>query len=196
VPIDMQARAQELERACYEVVSAAELAELRARHAAEPRLQRISGIHDIETVRALGELGVTGDTIFAFELVPLIEVAWADGAMQAKERDAILRAAAARGIAPDSPRGRVLRGWLEKRPTRALITAWTSYISALVERLTAKQRKTLTAQMIERAGEIARAAGGFLGLSSISEAEENKLDQLESAFKFPEQFARLFDADH
>lgn len=198
--IDIGDRARALERACYAVASDERLAELEATHAAvgagAAGLKRVSGIHDSDTLQTLAELGVTASTMFAFELVPLIEVAWADGEMHEREREAIVRAAQGRNIAPDSAEGHVLRGWLEKRPTRALIDAWTGYISALVERLTAKQRKALTAQMVERAGAVAKAAGGFLGLASISAAEDEVLDQLEAAFKFPEQFASVFDADH
>src|SRR5687768_17910915 len=47
-------------------------------------------------------LGVTLDTGSAFILVPLVEVAWADGDISPAERDTILHIARQRGVAPGS----------------------------------------------------------------------------------------------
>ena len=198
VRLDLQARARALEAACFDGLPDDDIARLREENAAQPGvdgLRRASGLIDPDTLDALATAGISADTMFAFALVPLIEVAWADDEIHPRERAAIMGGAADAGITPDSADAAVLTGWLERRPPRTLVAAWTGYISALVQHLTAKQRKDLMRQVVDRAAHVARAAGGLLGLASISEAERNKLDELESAFKFPEQFAGVFDAD-
>jgi len=67
------------------------------------KLAEASGLTDIDLVDRLVGLGIRASTLAALTLVPLIEVAWADDRMEAKERDAILAAAAATGraVAPD-----------------------------------------------------------------------------------------------
>jgi uncharacterized membrane protein YebE (DUF533 family) len=58
------------------------------------------------------ELWIRAETVAALSVVPLVEVAWADGALNAKERRAIVERAA---IAPDSTEGALLEVWLDRR---------------------------------------------------------------------------------
>ena len=53
---------------------------------AEQSLMQASGIRDTQILRKLVELGIEADTWAAISLVPLIEVAWADGNVDPKER--------------------------------------------------------------------------------------------------------------
>ena len=89
------------------------------RLAAELRLKRItdeakdgigeaSGIRDEAVLDKLVELGIGAETLTAMTLVPLVEVAWADGQMDAKERHAILKGAEAQGIGAGTPSGMLL----------------------------------------------------------------------------------------
>ena len=119
----------------------------------------------------------------ALGLVPLIEVAWADGRMEDAERKAVLTAARARGIDDASPAGLLLDGWLSNSPPPRLLEVWTEYVKALSESLDAAARDALRDDVIGRAREVAEAAGGFLGMSSkISQAERAMLERLEAAF--------------
>lgn len=131
----------------------------------------------------LAELGIGVDTIEALVLVPLVEVAWADGKMDARERDAVLRAAEARGLAPGTPGRALLEAWTEQRPARELMESWSAYIGALCQDLSADHRWNLEEQIVGEARAVAEAAGGFLGIAKVSKQEEAVLAQLEAAFR-------------
>ena len=66
-------------------------------------LEQISGIHDAGVLDTLMAMHVAKDTFAAFALYPLVEVAWADGQVDEKERKAFLMAVAEHGLAPGSP---------------------------------------------------------------------------------------------
>ena len=64
-----------------------------------------------------------------------------------------------------------------------LLDAWVHYIQGLCEVLEPTERDTLKKSLMDRARQVAEAAGGFLGLSSkVSNAEKKMLAQLEKAF--------------
>src|SRR5437763_2479063 len=64
-----------------------------ARATAHQELRKASGMTDPALLDQLVALGMTGKTVAALSLVPLIWVAWADGVIQDNERTAILHAA-------------------------------------------------------------------------------------------------------
>ena len=61
-------------------------------------LAHVSGILDEQVLLNLVKAGVRAETLAAVTLIPLVEVAWSDGAVTADERTAILKAAAESGI--------------------------------------------------------------------------------------------------
>ena len=74
------------------------------------------GLEDKALLDRLVELGIRVDTVEALVLVPLAMVAWADGKMDAREREAVLRGAEASGIAPGSPAYQLLDTWTIAAP--------------------------------------------------------------------------------
>lgn len=178
-------RRKALEEQFFNKENADKIAKLRAskeRDAIKERLRTESGMTDESVLDKLVELGINADTVHALSLVPLVMVAWADGSMHDHEREAILHGATGKGIEESSKPYELLVGWLSKRPGSELMDAWESYITALLEHLTAKQQEILAAQVIDRAREVAKVAGGFLGIASISAAEEKVLARVEAAF--------------
>ncbi len=151
-----------------------------------------SGIADEVVSARLVDLGVPPSVQIALSLVPLIEVAWADGEIQDEEREALERAAEANGMVTGSPSRTALSAWLAERPDE-LLDAWVGFVAALLENLSAGERMRLAADVLDRARTIAEAAGGFLGLATVSDSEQAILRKLDHAFKFPEQFATLFE---
>jgi hypothetical protein len=142
-------------------------------------LSLASGITDEGTLRLLVDLEVSMDLLSALALVPLMEVAWADGHIDDKERAAILQAADAQGIDRDSPAYDLLAKWLDRRPTARLFDAWRDYIVALMEPLLAAERAQLRDALLGRARRVAEAAGGFLGVGAVSREEAQVLERLE-----------------
>ena len=161
----------------------AKLRELKAKEASREELSRISGIKNTAILDRLVELGIHAETLVALSIVPLAEVAWADGAIDAKEAQAILDRAAKSGVTPGSPSHDLLKSWLERRPEPRLLTAWIHMVQGINENLTAEQVEALRAGLVERVQAVARASGGVLGVGKVSSAEAEMIRQLESAFR-------------
>ena len=143
-------------------------------------LSAASGISDDAVLEQLVALEIRSDTLAALSLVPLVEVAWADGTMDDSERSAILSAAADSGLSAES--ASLLEGWLATQPSSKVLSAWKNYVSALTSTMDAAARDSLKQELLSRARAVAESAGGFLGIGKISREEEEKLEELERAF--------------
>ncbi len=146
-------------------------------------LAAASHIQDPAVLDRLLELGLGAETLSALTLVPLVLVAWADGDLSDLERDAVMEAAAQKGIHPDSPGHALLAGWLRTKPGPQLVAAWKDYVHSLARPLDLDARRELEIHVMDQARKVADAAGGFLGLTSrISVAEREMLSDLSPAF--------------
>jgi uncharacterized tellurite resistance protein B-like protein len=143
-------------------------------------LSAASGITDDAVLEQLVTLDIRSDTLAALSLVPLVEVAWADGSMDDSERSAILSAAEDSGISDES--AALLDGWLVTQPGSEMLSAWKDYISALTSTMDTAARDNLEQELLGRARRVAESAGGFLGIGTISPDEEDKLEELARAF--------------
>jgi len=159
-----------------------QLIERAEKQAAKDALREASGITDEDVLDELVAHDVNVDRLAALTLVPLVLVAWADGTIQSKERKAILDAAAAKGIERGSLPCQLLENYLREPPDGKLLGIWEDYVGTFAKSLPAKQRETLKKDLLGRARDVAEAAGGFLGLATISEAEQAMLEELESTF--------------
>jgi len=183
----LKATARALEDSFFAKENARILQELRAASALEEKkideFREYLNIESEEVLDALIDLEVEPETLIAFTLVPLVEVAWADGVIQPKEREAILKAAIESGVVDGSPTCTLLRNWLQTPPDPVLLETWRGYIEELMNSLGERAKTHLKSSSIGRARAVAEAAGGFLGIGSISAAEKKKLEELEWAFE-------------
>ena len=174
--------ARALEDAFFARENARLLEQLRAKAQQEERrkaLREVIRIPDEQLVDHLLELGLGPETVLAVTMVPLAMVAWADGAVQPKEREAILRAAEDNGIAPGSIARQLLEGWLTQPPSAELVDAWRRYVAAIWPSLSPQEHEEIRRSGLERARSVAEAAGGFLGLGSrVSAKERAMLDEI------------------
>ena len=181
----LKAKAKALEDSFFAKENERILRELRAASAREEKKKEFReylNIDNDEIIGALVDLEVEPETLIAFSLVPLVEVAWADGEIQPKERDAIIKAAIEQGVEEGSPTCDLLRNWLQKKPDAKLLEVWKGYIDELKTSLGDRSKEHLKSGTLGRARAIAEAAGGFLGVASISAAEKKMLDELEWSF--------------
>ena len=147
------------------------------------RLREVSGVRDEAVLDRLIQLNVAPETFAAMALIPLVRVAWADLRVQGPERDAILKAAEASGIAANSPARRLLDKWLASPPTKELIETWKAYVHALMAHVSDEDRELFRESLVERARSVAAAAGGILGLGKpVAICEQVVLDELAAAF--------------
>jgi hypothetical protein len=146
-------------------------------------LQKVSGITDEKVLDKLVALNIRPETLASLAMVPLVEIAWADGSLTGEERDAILKAAVKSGFAKGSIDYVLIENWLSRRPPDSLLEAWTHYIEGLCANLNKIQIAHIRDEMIDHGRDIAEASGGFLGLGSkISKAEQAMIDRLKAAF--------------
>lgn len=143
-------------------------------------LSAASGITDDAVLENLIALDVRSDTLAALSLVPLVEVAWADGTMDDSERIAILSAAKDTGLSGES--AALLDEWLAARPSYKVLSAWKDYVSGLASTMDATAKDKLKHELLGRSRTVAESAGGFLGIGKISSEEEDKLEELARAF--------------
>jgi hypothetical protein len=163
------------------------LAALRAEAAARERkaaLADASGIADADLIAQLDELDVCGETLAAVCLIPLIAVAWSDGAVDGGEKKAVMAAAEEAGVKDGHPAHDLLERWLGKKPDDTLLGVWRSYVRELLPKLTGLARAALKKEIIGHAQMVAKATGGILGLGNkISAAEQTVIDDLAATFE-------------
>jgi hypothetical protein len=182
----MDDRRSALEEAFFAEQDAAlrrRLREADAERSKKEALSAASGITDGAVLERLAALGIAGDTVAALSLVPLVAVAWADGAIDGRERGAVLAGAAEVGVGRQDVSHQLLDRWLAERPPPGLLAAWTDYARAVSATMDDEAKRALRAQLLGRTRKVAEAAGGVLGIGrKVSDAEEAVLRSLESAF--------------
>ncbi len=140
------------------------------------------GVDDPEMLRELQKLGFTADTVALLPLVPVVEVAWADGDIAAAERDAIMGLARTRGIADGSAAAHQLTAWLADRPAPDVFSGATRLIRALIDGPAGGP--TLSADdLVGYCESIASASGGLFGLRKISAEERAALESIAARLK-------------
>lgn len=183
--VTLEERGRALEDQFFEKENAQKLAAMKEKLTAQStreELRKASGMSDDAVLDKLVALGLTPKTIAALSLVPLIQVAWADGEIQDNERTAILQGAHGKGLEQGTDGYELLQGWLRTKPSEDLFTAWEAYIKALTGQLNEEQARLLRNQIVGFAKMVAAAAGGILGFGKVSGSEEKVLTRIESAF--------------
>jgi tellurite resistance protein len=148
----------------------------------ELALSEATGISDEAVLHELTAAGFTCETMLALSLVPLVQVAWADGSIDDRERAAILDAAQSVGHSRDSLSFQLLEKWLDRPPEEKVMVAWKDFVRALSNIISPEARQKLKTDLLRRARQVAKASGGFLGIHKISAAERRVLNELEGVF--------------
>jgi len=154
----------------------------KERAAAREELSGASGISDTKILDALLDVEVSASGLTAFALVPLVEVAWADGKLDGNERASILDAAEKQGVLAGSDARELLEHWLDSPTAPSLLRAWIEYTKELCTEFGQKRKDALCKEVIGRARAVAESAGGLLGIGAISSDEQEVLRLLEAAF--------------
>jgi hypothetical protein len=150
---------------------------------ARQELEAASGLRDPELLQELQALGFTPDTVSLLPLVPIVQVAWAEGSVTDAERALIVKLARERGITPGSPADLELAAWLGERPSDDVFTRATRLIRAMLDRPAGEGPAVSADDPMRHCEEIAAASGGVLGFRRISAEERALLRQIEAALK-------------
>jgi hypothetical protein len=128
---------------------------------------------DPALLRELEELGFTPETVALLPLMPLVQMAWAEGGVSDAERKLIVQLARARGMAEGSAADRQLSTWLSSRPSNDVFARATRLIRAMLDKPVTDHGLTAD-DLVKYCENIAAASGGILGINRIS-AEERAL---------------------
>jgi len=148
------------------------LRERRAREADRQKMAEMMGVDDQDVLEALQDLGYTSDTIPLLHIVPLVEVAWAEGGVADRERAMIFKIAEARGVQPDSVAHEMLAHWLENKPSERFFENSLRAIRVIFDFLPEEQRLAGRRDLIAYCSQIASAvASGIFGRGGITDDE-------------------------
>ena len=142
------------------------------------RMAEQSGVADQEILRDLQALGYTPETLMLLHVVPLVQMAWAEGSVSDSERDLIVQAARTRGVDKDSAADRQLAAWLADRPSDELFAKTLRAIGAILESRPPEERDATQKDLVARVTAIASASGGILGFGKVSPQEQQVLARI------------------
>lgn len=148
----------------------------------EKALAEATGIDDKRVLDELITVDIRMETLRAFRLFPAIYVAWCDRVLDTKERDAVLSAVDQVGFRPGTSSYQLIAAWLKQPPGPELLAAWKDYVASLSTIVSRDALDNLKTDALGKAKQIAQAAGGILGLSTISAKERVALQELEAIF--------------
>ncbi len=150
---------------------------------AKTELSTRTGLSDPALIAELGALGFTPDTISVLPLVPVVQMAWAEGGITPAERDMLIRLARGRGIAAGGAADQQLSDWMARRPSDDVFARAMRLIRAMLDTGTAVDGSLNADDVIKYSESIAAASGGLFGIGKISAEERETLGQIVSALK-------------
>ena len=154
---------------------------LRQRAAADATRQQLSeqvGVADEEILADLQALGYTPETVSLLHLVPLVQMAWAEGGVSDRERELIVEAARARGIEAGTPADALLTQWLTTQPSEQVFERNLRVIRAILQSRPEAERDASRSDLLSTATAIAEASGGVLGFRAVSPEERALLARI------------------
>lgn len=134
-------------------------------------------------VEALQAHGFTPETIALLPLIPLVQMAWAEGGVSDAERTIVVQFARARAIPEGSVADQKLAAWLSD-PPRTEVFADASRLLAAMLGAQGSVAKGFTAdELVKQCERIAAASGGVLGFGRIGVTERVLLTTIERDLK-------------
>lgn len=135
-------------------------------------IRQATGITDDALLDRLIELNLSGEVMSAFQLLPIVEVAWADGEPDAMTRDAVLQAAHSQGVEKGSKAYEMLEYRLKEGPRPEARKVWRLYAATLKKTLTTEQLATFRKDLLDLCSRVAEASGGILNIVLKTSANE------------------------
>lgn len=119
------------------------------------------------------------ESLAALLVLPLVEVAWADGAIQAEEQRRVVVFATSMAISGEAML--LVRSWLRHRPTDTYFERGRRALADLVRDDSPELAKTDTRGLLGEAEAIAQASGSWLPFLRVTSDERQVLERLEAA---------------
>lgn len=159
------------------------LATMKKMQETKQALAEVSGIKNDEVLAKLISLGVSTEVVASLAVIPLIEVAWADGHVDEKEREAVLRSLREAGVPESGLEFALVQSWLNHKPGANLLEAWQHYVRHLCAEMNPSECAGFKEELLKSTRAIAEASGGFAGLRKVSSGERDMLEKLQQTFR-------------
>ena len=145
-------------------------------------VRKATGIKSERLLEALVALNLSGDLMAAFNLLPLVEVAWADGAVDEREVRAMMTALEQQGILAGTPAYARMEFAIKHGPDPEAKKVWYLYAQELKNTLSARELAEFRQDILETARTVANVSGGLLNIAfTVSPNEQRVLDAVEKA---------------
>ena len=131
------------------------------------------------------DLVVLSETSILF-LVPLIQTAWAHGAISPREKQLIFDSAREDGIEERHHLNHILDRWLVYQPSASFFADCLGQIRERLRLMTVKERELTRTKILDRCRNVAETAGGKSPMDinhHISREEKELLEELQEMLK-------------
>jgi len=122
-------------------------------------IRKATGVMNEQVLDRLVATQLNGEVMGAFQLYPLIEIAWADGDLSESEAKSVLAAGEKQGFRPGSRAYRMLEDRLHKGPDPEARKIWFLYAEELRKVLSPQELEAFRDDLMERARGIVAATG-------------------------------------
>jgi len=151
---------------------------------ARGEMGRKTGLDDPALLQELQDLGFAPDTVILLPLMPVIEMAWAEGGITPAERHLIVKLARSRGVEERSAADQQLDRWMTTQPDPSVFKRAGRLIAAVLASGSEQAATGLTASdLVAYCEKIASASGGILGMGRISADERALLSRIADDLK-------------
>ena len=144
-------------------------------------LRKASGVTNEEVLDRMVEINASGEGLAAFQLYPLVELAWADGDLSEREAASVLMAGEKQGLRPGTRPYEMLETRLRKGPDPEARKIWFAYAEEMRKHLTPRELDTLRNDLLERARGVVAATGHLERLLIDIGGERKVLAAIEKA---------------
>lgn len=122
-------------------------------------LRSATGVTDDALLDRMVAINASGEGFAAFQLYPLIELAWADGDLSESEVAAVLMAGEQQGLRAGTKAFEMLEHRLREGPNPEARKIWFLYADEMRKHLTPRELEMLRDDLLERARAVVAATG-------------------------------------
>jgi hypothetical protein len=122
-------------------------------------LRQASGVTNEQLLDRMVEIQLKGEMMTAFQLYPLVEIAWADGDLSESEARSVLAAGEEHGIRPGTKPYEMLDQRLHKGPDPEVRKIWFLYAEELRKNLTPRELEIFRDDLLARARAVVASTG-------------------------------------
>jgi hypothetical protein len=122
-------------------------------------IRKATGVTNERLLDRMVEMQLNGELMAAFQLYPLVEIAWADGDLSEREATSVLAAGEKQGIRPGTRAYEMLDQRLHRGPDPEARKIWFLYAEELKKALSPSELQMFRNDLLDRARAVVAATG-------------------------------------